>query len=904
MDEAPKDNLSAPRTDADAAAGDMMVPGTEAGMTAGDGMAPRAPISRRVFVVTGGGMLMAAGLEACFSEGFRSQRGAVRLIVTGLGPTATSGGTARFVHAAGKPVYTVDVPVAGEVVIPADIGLYSLEYTAPTGYQVLSGQVGPRAMEVGFEATTTVTISLVAEASVGGLQVNVSGLTGAAGGSAVAQQTDAAAIPRVITISAAGTGSVATLPVGIYSVSYTPPPGFIDTSPANPVTGLAVTVGGTATASFAVAVAPGTLRVTVNGIAGAATGGQLSAIRTDGTGSTFTLDLPAPTSGQSVGDLVAIPAGSYNVTWVPPTGFQLAGGSVSPQVAVVSAGGTANVTFTGLRIPGSIRVTVSGLGSATSGGTATAVNTDSGLTSSRNLTAPVAGTSSGDLTDLPPGTYNVSLSPPAGYQLASASPVFVTVASGASTPATFSVAVSAATLRVVVSGVAPAAPDAGSVQILRTDIAGQTPVSFTIPTAGTLETTLQPGSYSVTFAPVTGYQLTAGQTNPRNITLVGGQTTITAFQVAEVAAAGTLRLVVTGIDAGAASGGSAQVLRTDIAGQSPVSINVPTSGTVDTPLQAGTYTVTYAAPAGRRLVTGQTNPQSIAIASSATATVSFQIELVPPAVGIVFHANWNTATGTSDAAKRDTASPTPWDGVRGTSSAVESVATAGLDANWPTANAFVIRVPAGQTSLGSAWSQPYKNLGIPGNGTHRYFRLYTAMLWADSHGHGNTLFGSAVPGSGNVEHGIESADVGGTGGGDGFNPMWLANANGVWMMAWRDINTGQRFNCDSVLLSKFATYRVEWHITYGATTYTVQLRVYNGAGTLVLDDGDLLSNGVALTNASFAYTASEHQEFRVGCNGPTSNYGDTGTQGGDAFRAHGAVAISDSDWCGPYANGI
>ena len=371
---------------------------------------------------------------------------------------------------------------------------------------------------------------------------------------------------------------------------------------------------------------------------------------------------------------------------------------------------------------------------------------------------------------------------------------------------------------------------------------------------------------------------------------------------------GTIRVTVTGL-IGAASGGSVAARKTDDTGElyarSLTSVTAGGTSTVDiTNVPEGDYNVSWIAPADFRLVPGTPNPRVVSVVPNGTAAAAFAAEPAPPAQGVVFRSNWNTGTGTSEAARRDTGSPTPWSGVRGNSSAVETVATAGLDAAWPTANAFVIRVPAGQNSLGFAWSQPYISLGPPASGDHRYFRLYTAMLWADSHGHGNTAFGSSVPGSGNVEHGIESADVGGTGGGDGFNPMWLANGNGVWMMAWRDINTGQRFTCDTILLNKFATYRVEWHIAYGASTYTVQLRVYNGAGTLVVDDGDLVGNGAPLTNATFAYTASEHQEFRVGCNGPTSNYPDTGTQGGDAFRAHGAVAISGSDWCGPYANGI
>jgi hypothetical protein len=96
---------------------------------------------------------------------------------------------------------------------------------------------------------------------IGTLQVNVTGLTGspASGGSAVAQRTDAAGSPVTINISAAGSGTNTNLPVGTYTVSYTPPGGFnVAGGVTNPVTGIAVTAGGTATVAFAVVVATGT----------------------------------------------------------------------------------------------------------------------------------------------------------------------------------------------------------------------------------------------------------------------------------------------------------------------------------------------------------------------------------------------------------------------------------------------------------------------------------------------------------------------------------------------------------------------------------------------------------------------------------------------------------------------
>ena len=55
-----------------------------------------SPITRRVFVRAGGGMLIAATTEACISEGARSQKGAIRVILSGLLASATCSSSVRF----------------------------------------------------------------------------------------------------------------------------------------------------------------------------------------------------------------------------------------------------------------------------------------------------------------------------------------------------------------------------------------------------------------------------------------------------------------------------------------------------------------------------------------------------------------------------------------------------------------------------------------------------------------------------------------------------------------------------------------------------------------------------------------------------------------------------------------
>lgn len=843
------------------------------------GSIPTSPISRRVFVAAGSGMLLAAGVEACDSEGTRSLKGAVRLILTGLDASATSGGTARISRVPGGPTITFEIPVIGEATIAADIGDYSLEYTPPTGYQVL--QTGPRSIAVDLDATTTVAINVVAEASVGAIQVVVTGLTGAAGGTAVAQRTDAAAAPRVIPVPASGTALGTAIPVGVYSVSYTPPTGFLDASAANPVAGLSVATGATATAGFAVSVAPGSIRVVVTGIAGATLGGQVSAIRTDNTGNTFTIDLETPTSGQSTGDITNVPAGNYNVTYTPPSGYQLAAGSANPQVVSVAAGGTGNVTFAGQVIPGSVQITVTGLSGALGGGQVSARRTDNtGSTFSASLPAPTSGSSTGSIAGLPPGDYNVSYAPPVGYQLASQSPQIVAVVSGAQASASFAVVAATGTLRMIVEGVAVGAPDAGSAQVQRTDIAGQTPIAVTVPASGSVDTSLQPGTYSITFSPPSGYQLAAGQTNPRSVTVTGTQTVITTFQVAQALAAGTLRLTITGLDPAGANGGSAQVLRTDIAGQSPLTVNVPASGTVDTPLQPGTYSVTYTPPGGRRLVAGQTNPQSMVITASGLGTVSFQTEVAPQSA-FIFTADWSTALGNTTAAITDGGR---FDIRGGSGGAV--VTTASTGANFPTAN--VLYVPS-RIGEGSCLPRKSTGLGVPAIGESRFYRIYLLFAFDDndSDPQSHPVQDGNAGGDINWEIAIRHNDAG-----PGFvlAQFQFGSENAF---PWMKVN--------GPALPKNQVFRWEWQILRtGTNTFQCHARIYNAAGTLLYDDDDFRNEqatGNLTSNHEFNFHVLANMAgLNVGAN--QGNYTPAGFYG-----YQGAVAVSAVDWCGPYVAG-
>lgn len=303
------------------------------------------PISRREFVKTGSSILLVSG-AACSDGTTPSVTGNIRLLLTGLHASATSGGTATAAPVAGGQMITINIPAAGDQTAPAPVGEYTVTYAPPSNHVLAAGVTVPSSVTVTEGQTTTITIGL---AAVGTLQVTVTGLTGSPpnGGSASAQRTDAAGAPIAINVSALGSGSVPNVPVGTYTVTYAPPAGFTS-SGNNPLTDVAVGFGATATAAFTVAgsVSTGTIHVTISGLTGAASGGSISARLTDNTGGTFTANLPAPTGGSSSADLAAMPAGSYNVTYTPPSGFQLAPAQSNPQVANVTASATTNVSWT------------------------------------------------------------------------------------------------------------------------------------------------------------------------------------------------------------------------------------------------------------------------------------------------------------------------------------------------------------------------------------------------------------------------------------------------------------------------------------------------------------------------------------------------------------------------------
>jgi hypothetical protein len=110
-------------------------------------------------------------------------------------------------------------------------------------------------------------------------------------------------------------------------------------------------------------------------------------------------------------------------------------------------------------------------------------------------------------------------------------------------------------------------------------------------------------------------------------------------------------------------------------------------------------------------------------------------------------------------------------------------------------------------------------------------------------------------------------------------------------------------------LQKSTAYRFEWALTRqsAATTYKMQQRIYNSAGTLVADNNNFLNtaspaHSIAQDNPNITITDTDRCMTRMtlGTNGPS---GWDAAVNNDIFAYFGGMAVSKSGWIGPYVAG-
>jgi hypothetical protein len=408
---------------------------------------------------------------------------------------------------------------------------------------------------------------------------------------------------------------------------------------------------------------------------------------------------------------------------------------------------------------------------------------------------------------------------------------------------------------------------------------------------------LPAGTYSVVYQPPAGYQMAPGNTNARDVIVTAGETGNVEFAV--VQATGTISITVTGLAAGLPSGGSAQVTRTDLAGTAFTLVVTP-AGTSSGSAVPGDYSITYTPPAGYSMAAGSNATVARTVLTGATANASFTVQTAAPVTGFLFHSDWSTATGLTDAALRDTSKALPWDIVIGSQPLANTcaiVSAAGLD--FPSTNVFQVNGDYAGPGVQPIMTRQVSILPgnnhwpIPAVGQSLFFRLYKRVVYPVP----------PNPALGNNNHCIEEQG----GGASNWSFSFDIDANGWRPKMQSQVST--RFMLSNAgaaaYLARNQTYRIEWQVhRIGATTYNLHMRIYNSAGTLLYSDANFVNpaNGQSLANApTLTLTNPETLDgFQVGTNGPGVDPGGTVTP----MWYIGCCAVRADDWCGPYAGGV
>lgn len=518
-----------------------------------------------------------------------------------------------------------------------------------------------------------------------------------------------------------------------------------------------------------------------------------------------------------------------------------------------------------------------------------------------NRTITLPGVNSGEAT-VPVGSYSVVYTPPAGYAVAPGTPNnrTVVVQDDQVTEVEFAVVLATGTLRITVGGLAAGAPNGGSASALRTDVGGQTPIVINVPASGTIDSTVLPGTYQVTYTAPAGHQLAAGDANPKSTAVADSGVGTVTFAVELTPTTGILRVTVTGLAASAPSGGGASLQRTDIGGQTPIVVVIPASGSIDTSVTAGTYTVTYTAPAGHAVVGSSTDDVTVAV--SAVVTAEFVVEEAQTPGGVAFHSDWSTATGTSAAALLDTNKSIDWDTQIGNGSLNTVVPAAGLGFPPSMANVFKNIAQFSSNASQRVLTQfnsllvASRHIPIPASGEHLYYRWYQRWVVPDS-----------IDTAGGAPHPIQDGPAASQ-----TNWMWevVVNQNGTWTPRFNFANANgfpnNRWRAPD--LPKNQTYRIELHIQrLSATTFTAEAEIYDQAGALVRGSNTFVNGDQSASFASAPVLGVTDESyfgaFQCGNNGPSWNNNAESAFPFDLWYI-GGVAIRTDTWCREYSGGI
>lgn len=253
--------------------------------------------------------------------------------------------------------------------------------------------------------------------------------------------------------------------------------------------------------------------------------------------------------------------------------------------------------------------------------------------------------------------------------------------------------------------------------------------------------------------------------------------------------------------------------------------------------------------------------------------------------GRLFISEWSTATGSGDAAVRDTGLATPW--ALGTTASDLSVEVApGASPGFTNA----LRVARKTGAVGNKWCQVQNVWALPEIGESLFFRAYIYVNMA-------TL--SATEDS---HHPVESAYSGAWT--SGYTIKMSPNGDGTFRLRLNAPGIFTKSDGAGVrdMLTNAQWYRLEWMLTRTATnTYTVLFRIYDNVPSLW---GDPTVNIRRYTgpaypimntvNTGLTMTDAEVRKFRIGSNGGTW------ANAGDEYYYWGGVEVRNDDWVGAY----
>jgi hypothetical protein len=348
---------------------------------------------------------------------------------------------------------------------------------------------------------------------------------------------------------------------------------------------------------------------------------------------------------------------------------------------------------------------------------------------------------------------------------------------------------------------------------------------------------------------------------------------------------GIVHVTIGGLAPGFSSAGFARITGNGIV---PIEVELLGESTGEASVRAGTYQVDYDPPSGYIMAQGSEDQIEVTVRAGAVTPITFQVVQTTAPAGVIFHSDFGTALGTSDAAVMDTGKQTPWN-VRG-GQGLEVIPATGLD--FPTAN--VLRVTALTANSGFGLVRR-EGMPVPSVGQSRFYRWYIRAGANIEDGNTHPIQDGFNAGASNWQ----------------FEQLHTIGGTGKWTVQFK-MGPQNAFNQNfrGPALDVNVTYRFEVHLVrVSNTTYNFHVRVYNSSSptTPIFSDTDFNNVDAAMGIADLAAQPNGHFTFNDVNNLHGLNGGCNGVAPLSSDRVYGyqsGFAVGGSDWLGPYGGGI